>query len=133
MAEYSNKIVDHFTTPRHVGELSPCDVEAFVGNPVCGDQIHLYARVNDGRIEECHFLAYGCAASLATASILCDEVRGLTLDRLLQIQESDVVAMVGGLTPTQKHCATIACDVLRNLVAKYRGEIPTESGDPHCR
>src|SRR6187399_1998997 len=108
MSEYSPRIVEHFTNPRNVGEPTQFDVEAFVGNPVCGDQIHLYARVEDGIVCECSFLAYGCAASLATASIVCEEIKGRKLDQLLEIQEADIVSMVGGLTPTQHHCATIA-------------------------
>ena len=68
MPEYSKKIVDHFTHPRNTGELEGFDVKAFIGNPVCGDQIHLFARVEHERIVACSFLGYGCAASLASCT-----------------------------------------------------------------
>jgi nitrogen fixation NifU-like protein len=131
MAEYSARIVDHFKNPRNIGEMDVCDAKAFVGNPVCGDQIHLFARVEGDRIIECTFLAYGCAASIATASILTEELPKRSLDDLSALEERDIVEMVGGLTPTQHHCATIGRDVVHVLVASYRtgGEASSAHGD----
>jgi nitrogen fixation NifU-like protein len=120
MADYSTKIVEHFQNPRNIGEMPEFDAKAFVGNPVCGDQIYLFARLDGDRIVECTFLAYGCAASIATASILTEEIPKHTLDSLQALEERDIVEMVGGLTPTQHHCATIGRDVVRVLVQSCR-------------
>lgn len=120
MPEYSKKIVDHFTHPRNAGEMERFDVKAFIGNPVCGDQIHLFARVEHERIVACSFLGYGCAASLATGSILTEEIKGRSFDELLKWEEADIVTMVGGFSPTQRHCATLGRDVVRKLVESYR-------------
>jgi nitrogen fixation NifU-like protein len=120
MPQYSQRIVEHFSEPRNMGELEGADATAFVGNPVCGDQIYLYAHVEDGRIARCTFLAYGCAASLATASILTEEVAGRSLDEVAAIDVPDVTRMVGGLQPSQQHCAVLGRDVLQQLVQSHR-------------
>lgn len=117
---FSARIVEHFTNPQNAGEMDSPDVIAFVGNPVCGDQIHLYARIIDDRITDCTFLAYGCTASLATASILTTELKAKSLDEIAALDEAQMVTMVGGLTPSQRHCATLARDVVQSLVHNYR-------------
>jgi nitrogen fixation NifU-like protein len=120
MSDFSPQIVEHFSNPRNVGEMEDPDVTAFVGNPVCGDQIHLFARLADGRVTECTFLAYGCAASLATASILTESIRGQHLDEIAAIDEARVLELVGGLSPTQRHCATLAEDLVKSLIDNAR-------------
>jgi nitrogen fixation NifU-like protein len=91
-----------------------------VKNPVCGDQIHLFARFREGRVAGCTFLAYGCAASLATASILTESVHGLHIDEIAKINEERVIELAGGYTPSQMHCAHLAMEVLAALVRNYR-------------
>ena len=120
MIDYSPRIVEHFANPRNVGEMDDADLKAVVANPVCGDQIHLFARVRDDRLTECSFLAYGCAASIATASILSDEITGRAIDEIEAIDEDAVVEMVGGFAPNHRHCATLAQDVVSALVQDYR-------------
>jgi nitrogen fixation NifU-like protein len=96
------------------------DIEAEVRNPVCGDQIHLFARLDNKRIVDCSFLAYGCAAALGTASILTEAMKDRTIEELAAIQEADVIKLVGGLSPSQRHCAHLAREVLVALVQSYR-------------
>jgi nitrogen fixation NifU-like protein len=120
MSNYSPLIIDHFSNPRNMGEMSTADIDAEVRSPVCGDQIHLFAQVRDDRIAACSFLAYGCAAAIGTASILTDAIQDRMLEELAAIQAADVVELVGGLSPSQRHCAQLAQEVLGSLVYAYR-------------
>lgn len=120
MSDYSAQIVEHFSNPQNVGELENPDVIAMIGNPVCGDQIHLFARVADDRVTECTFLAYGCAASLATASMLTVAITGLSMDEIAAFDEERVNRLAGGFTPSQRHCAVLGQDVLKTLVQNFR-------------
>jgi nitrogen fixation NifU-like protein len=120
MSNYSSRIIEHFTDPRNMGEMPLADLGAEVRNPVCGDQIRLFARVRDERIAACTFLAYGCAAAIGTASILTEAIQGRTIEELAAVQASDVIEMVGGLSPSQRHCAQLAREVLMSLALSYR-------------
>lgn len=120
MSEYSLQLVEHFTNPRNLGELEDADIRAIVENPVCGDQIHLFARLLDDRIVECSFLAYGCAASLATASFLTEAIRDVRMDDIAKIDEARIIELAGGYSPSQMHCAHLAKEVLDSLARNYR-------------
>lgn len=135
MSTYSPQIVTHFTDPQNAGELPNPDVTAFVGNPVCGDQIHLFARMQHERIEDCTFLAYGCAASLATASLLTVAIKGLSLEEIAAFDEARINELAGGFTPSQYHCATLGRDVLHALVNNYRtgGSAPVTGSANVCQ
>jgi nitrogen fixation NifU-like protein len=120
MGRYSSKIVEYFTHPRNSGKILDADIQAEVRNPVCGDQIQLFARLAEDRITECSFLAYGCAAAIGTASILTEVVTQRTIEELAAVQEAQVIDFVGGLQPSQRHCAELARAVLLSLVDAYR-------------
>jgi nitrogen fixation protein NifU and related proteins len=124
MNGYSPRIVDHFTNPRNLGELDHPDISAMVANPCCGDRIHLFARVTGERVTECSYLAYGCAACIAVGSILTEAVAGTPLHELAALDESRLEALAGGLSPSQRHCAALAKDVLHTLVTRYRAAHP---------
>jgi nitrogen fixation NifU-like protein len=121
MARFSSEIADGFTNPRNVGELALPDASARVVDPVCGDQIRLTVKIEAGQIADARFLAYGCAAALGTASILTSWIVGMTPAALLDIDAEAVTHRVGGLSPSQSHCATLAVEMLRALVADCPG------------
>lgn len=120
MPRYSPTVVDHFTNPRNAGEIEEAHVRAFIGNPVCGDQIMLTARVKDGSVAEIRFRAHGCAASLATASVITEAAEGRPLDELEAWDDERVEAMLGGLAPDQRHVATLGRQVAHRLVRNHR-------------
>jgi nitrogen fixation NifU-like protein len=124
MRDYSPQVVEHFSHPRNLGELPAPDVTAEVANPCCGDRIRLYARVRDGRVTACRFLAYGCAAALAVASLLTEAIAGQPIDDLPRLDEARVAALAGGLAPGQRHCAALGRDVLLTLSHNYRTAHP---------
>ena len=116
MRRYSPTVVEHFTNPRHVGRLDDPDVVAEVANPCCGDRLHLEARLREGRITECAFLAHGCAATIAIGSLLAEAITGQTIEQLAGRDEDWVASLAGGLHPSQHHCAVLGKDLLHALV-----------------
>ena len=119
MARFSPTIVDHFTSPRNCGRLPSADVAAFVGNPVCGDQILLTARVDGDAVSDIAFEAFGCSASLAIASILTERLTGLTVPEVAAVTTDQVLQWSGGLSPDQRHVAELGADVAHRLAGNY--------------
>ncbi|MCB0941797.1 MAG: iron-sulfur cluster assembly scaffold protein [Mycobacterium sp.] len=119
MARFSPTIVDHFTSPRNCGRLPSADVAAFVGNPVCGDQILLTARVDGDAVSDVTFEAFGCSASLAIASILTERLTGLTVPEVAAVTTDQVLQWSGGLSPDQRHVAELGADVAHRLAGNY--------------
>ena len=126
MPRFSPAVVDHFSNPRNCGRLPAPDVAAFVGNPVCGDQILLTARTHDGTLDELGFEAFGCSASLAVASILTEQLRGMPIAALSDLDADAVLRWTGELGPDQYHVAELGVDVIRRLADNLRTGISDE-------
>ena len=126
MPRYSPEVVDHFTNPRNCGRVEAPDVAAFVGNPVCGDQILLTARIADDAVSDIAFEAFGCSASLAIASILTERLVGLPIPAIAAITTEQVLEWSGGLSPDQRHVAELGADVAHRLAANHRDGITDE-------
>lgn len=120
MARFSPTVVDHFTNPRNAGELPDADVRAFVGNPVCGDQILLTARVTDDVVTGIKFQAFGCSASLAVASLLTTVIHDAPIDDVKGLDAAEVERLAGGLAPDQRHVAALGADVAQRLADNFR-------------
>ncbi|HOB47955.1 MAG TPA: iron-sulfur cluster assembly scaffold protein [Mycobacterium sp.] len=127
MPRFSPQVIDHFTNPRNCGRLPSPDVAAFVGNPVCGDQILLTAHVHDGVITDIAFEAFGCSASLAVASIVTERLRGSPLSDAAVLDQEQVAAWAGGLSPDQRHVAALGADVARRLAENHRDGITDDA------
>ncbi|WP_078314683.1 iron-sulfur cluster assembly scaffold protein [Mycobacterium sp. D16Q16] len=123
MPRFSATVVDHFTNPRNSGRLAQVDVTAFIGNPVCGDQILLTAQIQDEVVSRVGFEAYGCSASLAVASILTERLTGMSVEAIAAIQTTQVAEWSGGLSPEQQHVAALGADVAQRLADNYRNGI----------
>ncbi|GGK78266.1 iron-sulfur cluster assembly scaffold protein [Mangrovihabitans endophyticus] len=121
MGRFSATVVDHFTNPRNLGEIDDADVRAFVGNPVCGDQILLTANVAaDDVVSDIRFQAFGCSASLAVASLLTATIHGSPLGELTDLDAARLEELAGGLAPDQRHVAALGADVAHRLVNNFR-------------
>lgn len=127
MPRFSDTVIDHFTNPRNSGRLEDPDVSAFIGNPVCGDQILLTARVAENVVTELRFEAFGCSASLAIASILTEHLAGLPIPSVQEIGADQVVEWSGGLGPDQRHVATLGADVAQRLAHNHRNGIQEDA------
>ena len=120
MESYTEKVVDHFSNPRNVGELPDADGIGETGSFKCGDTMKLYIKVEEGRIVDVSFQTYGCGAAIASSSMLTEMVKGKTLDQALEITNQDVADELGGLPPLKLHCSNLAADALHNAIADYR-------------
>ncbi len=117
---YNEKVVDHFNSPRNVGEMDAPDAVGETGSFKCGDTMTLYLKVTDGIIEDVRFQTYGCGAAIASSSMLTEMVKGKTLDEAMEITNKDVADQLGGLPPLKLHCSNLAADALHNAIENYR-------------
>ena len=117
---YSEKVLDHFKNPRNVGELEDADGEGTVGNPVCGDMMTMYIKVEDEKIEDIKFKTFGCGAAIATSSMTTELAKGKTLDEAINISRQDVADALDGLPPVKMHCSNLAADALHEAIKNYR-------------
>jgi nitrogen fixation NifU-like protein len=117
---YSEKVMEHFQNPRNVGEIEDADGVGEIGNPVCGDIMKLYIKVNDNRITEAKFKTFGCGAAIATSSMVTELVKGKTLEEAEKISRDTVAQALGGLPPVKMHCSNLAADALHRAIEDYR-------------
>ncbi len=123
MAQYSDEVMDHFTNPRNVGEIEDADGVGEVGNPVCGDMMTFYIKVDeDERLEDVKFKTFGCGAAIAVSSMVSEMAKGKTVDEALQISRDDVAEELGGLPKQKMHCSNLGADALRLAIEDYKGK-----------
>lgn len=121
---YSKKVLDHFFNPRNMGEIKNPDAVAQVGNPVCGDIMRIYIKVaqnNQGQeyLKEIKFQTLGCAAAIATSSMMTEMVKGKTLPQALKLSNKAIAESLGGLPPVKMHCSVLASEALAKAITQY--------------
>lgn len=128
--QYSEKVLDHFTNPRNVGELADANGIGEVGNAKCGDIMKIYLKVSDDEIiEDVKFKTFGCGAAIATSSMATEMVKGKSLEEALKLTNKAVAEALDGLPPVKMHCSVLAEEALRSAIADYYkrlGKDPTE-------
>jgi len=117
--QYSPTVIDHFTNPRNTGEILDADGVGEVGNPKCGDVMQLFIRVRDGRIEDAKFKTFGCAAAIATSSMITEMIKGKTLSDLKDVTNKAVTEALGGLPRMKLHCSVLAEEALNAALKDY--------------
>ncbi len=117
---YSKKVMDHFRNPRNMGEIPDADGMGTVGNPVCGDLMNIYIKVEDNRIVDIKFKTFGCGAAIATSSMTTELAKGKTLDEAMKLTRINVAESLGGLPPVKMHCSNLAADGLHEAIKDYR-------------
>ena len=121
---YSKVLLDHFQNPRNIGEIAGATIVVETSNPVCGDVLKLFARIENARIVEIRFLCRGCAASIACASLLTEQVAGKTGGEASAINAGFLSEALGGLPPASFHAAQLAVDALTQLLELASSERP---------
>jgi nitrogen fixation NifU-like protein len=118
---YTQKVLDLFRNPKNLGKMEDATVIAVAGNPACGDMISFYLKINDQEIiEKASFESYGCAANIATASIVTEMVKGLSLEKAWKdITWKKVTEEVGGLPSVKFHCGVLAVGAVKRAIRKY--------------
>jgi nitrogen fixation NifU-like protein len=115
---YSERLLDHFRNPRHVGELPAPAVTVEVTNPACGDILRISVRFEDAVVGEARYKTRGCAASIAAGSALAEWLAGKSREELKRLGATDVEELVGGLEPESKHAAVLCVDAVRLLLKR---------------
>jgi nitrogen fixation NifU-like protein len=130
MEEYSEAVLDHFYNPRNVGEIKDADGIGEVGNMKCGDVMHIYIQVaerqRDGETEEyikdVKFKTLGCAAAIATSSMMTELVKGKTLEEAAKVSKDDINVALGILPKQKYHCSILSADGIQRAIADYRSK-----------
>ena len=119
---YSEKVMDHFSNPRNVGEIQDASGVGEVGNPTCGDIMKIYLNVEDNVIKDVKFKTFGCGAAIATSSMVTEMVKGKTLDEAAKITNKAVAEALDGLPPKKMHCSNLAADALQKAIEDYKNK-----------
>lgn len=119
---YTDKVMDHFQNPRNVGEIEFPDGVGEVGNPVCGDIMKIYLKVENDRIQDIKFKTFGCGAAIATSSMVTEMVMGKTIDEAMAVTRESVAEALGGLPPNKMHCSNLAADAVHKAIEAYRAK-----------
>lgn len=119
MPIYSEKVMDHFTNPRNVGEISNADGVGEEGNPVCGDMMTFYIKVKDNRLEDVKFKTFGCGAAIAVSSMVSEMAKGKTIEEARQITPELVARELEGLPKNKFHCSNLGAQALNKAIDDY--------------
>ncbi len=130
---YSEKVMDHFTNPRNVGEIEDANAVGQVGNAKCGDIMKMYMKIEDGIIKDCKFKTFGCGAAIATSSMATELVKGKTIEEARQLTNKAVMEALDGLPTAKIHCSVLAEEAIEAALADYheRQGLPFEP-KKHC-
>ncbi len=116
---YSEKVMDHFSNPRNVGEVSEPNAVGQVGNPKCGDIMKMTMKIEDGVIQDVKFKTFGCGAAVATSSMATELVKGKTVEEALKLTNSAVAEALDGLPPQKLHCSVLAEEAIKSAISDY--------------
>ena len=123
-ANYSKKVMHLFMHPKNVGEIKDADGIGKVGNPICGDVMWIYIKVNKNKqgkeiLKDIKFKTFGCAAAISTSSMITELAKGKTIEQAMKITRGDVADSLEGLPPIKMHCSNLAADALHAAVLDY--------------
>ncbi len=122
MLQYSEKVKDHLMNPRNVGTMDEPSGVGSVGNPVCGDIMEMYLKVENGVITDAKFRTFGCGAAIATSSMVTELVKGKTLEEAMNITKEVLVNELDGLPPIKTHCSVLGIEALHKAIADYKAK-----------
>lgn len=117
--EYSDKVMDHFTNPRNVGEIEDAAGVGTVGNAKCGDIMRMYLDIEDDVIKDAKFKTFGCGAAVATSSMATELVKGKTINEAMQVTNKAVMEALDGLPPVKIHCSLLAEEAIHAALWDY--------------
>ena len=121
---YSEKVMDHFSNPRNVGEIEDASGTGTVGNAKCGDIMKMYIKVENGIIVDVKFKTFGCGAAIATSSMATEMVKGKTIEEALKLTNKAVAEALDGLPPVKMHCSMLAEEAIHAAIEDYQKKHP---------
>jgi nitrogen fixation NifU-like protein len=116
---YSDKVMEHFNNPRNVGVLEDANGIGQVGNPVCGDIMKIYLKIENDVITDAKFKTFGCGAAVATSSMATELVKGKTVQEALELSNKAVAEALDGLPPEKMHCSVLAEEGIKAAIEDY--------------
>jgi nitrogen fixation NifU-like protein len=116
---YSEKVMDHFFNPRNCGEIPEADGVGTVGNPVCGDVLKLFLKIENNIIVDAKFKTFGCAAAISTSSMVTELIKGKTVEEAQKVSNKAVTEALGGLPAIKLHCSVLAEQALAAALKDY--------------
>jgi nitrogen fixation NifU-like protein len=119
---YSQKVMDHFTNPRNVGEMEDADGIGEEGNPVCGDAMKIFIKVRDNVITDLKFQTFGCASAIAVSSMVTEMAKGMTIEEAAKITKASLADALDGLPPQKMHCSNLGADALHKAIEDYKSK-----------
>ena len=121
---YTDTVIDHFNSPRNVGELTPEETDGFacIGDPGCGDEMKLWLGLRDGRIARIAFRSFGCPGAIATSSMLTVLAEGKSIEEAKLITDDDVVNALGGIPENKKHCSLLGVKALQAAIDDFEAK-----------
>lgn len=120
---YSEKVMEHFKNPKNVGTIKDADGIGTVGNPRCGDVLKLFIKVKCDVITDAKIQTYGCVAAIAAADILCELIKGKTIEKALELKHQDIIDYLNGLPTLKIHCSVLGIQALKAAVDDYQDKI----------
>jgi nitrogen fixation NifU-like protein len=119
---YTEKVMDHFSNPRNVGEIENANGVGEVGNASCGDIMKIFLKVEDNIIKDVKFKTFGCGAAIATSSMVTELAIGKSIDEALVLTNQAVAEALDGLPPAKMHCSNLAADALHEAIKDYKAK-----------
>ena len=141
MALYSEKVMDHFRNPRNVGVIEDADGVGEVGNPVCGDIMKIYLKIENDIIVDVRFETFGCGSAIASSSMATELIKGKPISEALKLTNRAVAEALDGLPAHKVHCSVLAEEAIklalkdyfdRNHIKYEAGQFPDCAGCGHC-
>ena len=120
---FSDKVLEHFMTPRNSGSMVDADSIGTAGDPTCGDSLTLYIKVKENIIEDISFMVFGCVAAIATSSMTTELAKGKSLDEAYKINDQDIADALDGLPEQKMHCSVLGATALKNAIDNYYSKI----------
>jgi nitrogen fixation protein NifU and related proteins len=117
---YTKETMERFLDPKHFGEMKDASGVGEVGNPRCGDQMKVYIKVKDGKIEKASFQTLGCAAAIATSDVICEMITGRKIEDALKITEEEMIKALKKLPAVKIHCSSLAIEGLKKAIDDYK-------------
>ena len=125
---YSEKVMEHFRNPRNVGEIENASGVGEIGNPVCGDMMTFYVKIENGILTDVKFKTFGCGAAIAVSSMVSEMAKGKTIEEALKITPQTVADQLEGLPKNKFHCSNLGAQALHMAIADYRKKQQEKAG-----
>lgn len=117
---YNDKVLDLFKNPKNVGAMPDANAIGKVGNAACGDIMQIFLKINKkGIIEDASFQTFGCAAAIVSSSVACDLIKGKTIEEALNIENQEIIDILGGLPQHKIHCSVLAKEAIEDAINNY--------------